>query len=81
MRVSDAVALWEFDPPLRSKSDLVTCPADDAGCGEASPLAEWLESTVYCELCSEHAAIVCPRCEEAFDHVWGPTFAVASASG
>jgi ribosomal protein S27E len=45
----------------------VKCPE----CGETSPATEWEDTYVYCELCGDHAGIRCPKCSEAFEHVWG----------
>lgn len=27
--------------------------------------------SVGCEDCGEHSAVMCPKCGEYFDHVWG----------
>jgi Zn finger protein HypA/HybF involved in hydrogenase expression len=63
---------WKFDPKLTSEADLVKCPE----CQASSPIKDWEGGSVYCELCGDHDAIVCPNCDESFDHVWGPTFEV-----
>ena len=34
----------------------------------------------YCEDCGDHSALVCPKCDERFDHVWGPTFRIKKES-
>jgi len=46
---------------------LWTCPA----CHQTSPAAEWQESRVPCDDCGSHDGRECPRCNRAFDHVWG----------
>ena len=56
--------LWNFSEPLSPDSQ-VQCPE----CREWSPISDWREGSVYCEDCGEHTAIVCPACEERFDHV------------
>lgn len=61
----DAESLWSFTAPITEES-LIECPE----CKEASPLSEWQESEVYCEDCGSHAAMMCPKCEERFDHVY-----------
>lgn len=67
---------WRFDPELQSDNDLVRCPE----CDEWYPLSEWTEGFTWCELCGEHAALVCPTDEpefgHRFDHVWSPIFDV-----
>lgn len=63
--------LWTFDAPP-SDGCRVVCHGRQA----ASPLAAWREGWVYCEDCGEHAALVCPACEERHDHVWAKTFHV-----
>lgn len=68
MKAKEAWA-WEFTQELSNSSE-VRCP----DCKEWSPLAEWNESEVFCEDCGDHAAMQCPKCEERFDHVHGPTF-------
>ena len=61
MTLTDA-SLWDFSEPLTPDSS-VQCPE----CHEWSPIADWREGSVYCEICSEHTAIVCPKCLEQFD--------------
>lgn len=75
MDVDDSRA-WEFDKPLQSDADMVECPE----CATLSPLSAWREGEVYCELCGDHAAMICPACDEFFDHVYGPTFKVELAT-
>lgn len=50
----------------------ILCPE----CNEYSKIARWVEVTVPCELCGDHYAIVCPVCEEHFDHVYAKPFIV-----
>ena len=78
MDVDDARLWWNFLPGLQSEEDLVKCPDED--CGKESPLKEWTVGSVGCELCGDHDAMVCPECEEMFDHVWSPTFEVTHVS-
>jgi hypothetical protein len=64
---------WRFDPNLQSDNDLVRCPE----CDKWYPLSEWIESSVGCQDCGEHAAMECPADRDHyFDHVWSPTFDV-----
>jgi len=63
MTVEEAWA-WRFEPELQEKSE-VLCPE----CKEWSDISDWSEGSVFCELCGEHATMVCPKCEEQFDHV------------
>ena len=71
MTADDAQRLWYFDANV-SDGDVVRCPE----CKADTPLAAWREGEVYCEDCGDHAAMVCPSCDERFDHVHGPTFHV-----
>lgn len=70
MKAKD-VGSWSFDGDVENDS-IIECPR----CGEATPLMEWHECDVPCDECGSHSAMVCPECEEAFDHVWGPEFHV-----
>lgn len=72
MDLVDARWTWTFDKRLETEEDLVECPI----CKVYSRLHEWIDGEVYCELCGEHRAMVCPECDEAFDHVWSPEFRV-----
>lgn len=63
---------WRFSRPITDDA-VVQCPE----CSEWAPLAAWEETDVYCDSCGDHAAMRCPTCLHAFDHVWGPVFAVA----
>lgn len=47
--------------------EAIICPE----CGETSPIEEWIDCEVGCEMCGDHEAIKCPRCEERFEMVWG----------
>lgn len=73
--------LWDFDAEPAETSE-VECP----DCRGWSPLADWRESEVYCEDCEvycedcgTHPSIVCPRCEEHVDCVYGPELRVRHA--
>jgi hypothetical protein len=57
--MSTATEEFEFDS--------LVCPE----CEDKSPTSEWPDCDVYCEDCGEHVAVMCPRCEERFDCVWG----------
>lgn len=46
---------------------ILFCPK----CEEASPLGEWSDCEVGCELCGTHDGVKCPKCGESFEHVWG----------
>ena len=65
MTAEDTRCLWKFTTELFNES-IVICP----DCKVPSPLSEWNEGEVYCEDCGSHAAMVCPRCEDRFDHVY-----------
>lgn len=39
-------------------------------CGAATPTDQWRETSVACEDCGDHAAILCPSCEEPVDLVY-----------
>ena len=68
MDITD-MKLWEFNPPLDGGCE-IKCPE----CDEWSPPEEWKEGEVGCEDCGSHSAMVCPKCDERFDHVFSPTF-------
>jgi hypothetical protein len=72
MELTDANPWWTFEPPLQSNADKVVC----SECSVASPLSEWREGEVYCEVCGDHSAMICPNCEEPFDHVRAKPFEV-----
>lgn len=62
--------VWEFNPGLEEYSE-IECPE----CKKWSLYNEWKkEVEVYCGYGGEHSAIMCPKCEELFDHVWCDTF-------
>ena len=65
----DQYALWTFKPALVAGAE-VECPK----CAAWTSVDDWRVSEVPCELCGDHAALVCPSCYEAFDHVWGEEF-------
>jgi protein-arginine kinase activator protein McsA len=58
---TDNLMWFPDDEPLR-------CPE----CHEDVKRADWIGTSVGCSDCGDHAAIECPQCGEAFDHVWGP---------
>jgi hypothetical protein len=65
MAEKDLLSGWG-DVPLTA--DLMwKCPE----CGEKSPIEDWYETEVYCEMCGDHDARGCPKCDELYDHVWG----------
>ena len=64
--------LFDFDVEPTTEDSVVECP----GCHEPSALREWVDTEVYCEDCGSHSAMGCPKCDEEFDHVNGPTFHV-----
>lgn len=70
MKIKD-LWLWRFDKDPYEGCSII-CPE----CKETSPHAEWSESEVGCELCGEHTAIKCPKCDERFDHVDSETFQI-----
>jgi len=39
-------------------------------CGETSPVEDWREIELGCGVCGTHDARQCPKCDEAYDHVW-----------
>ncbi len=57
---------WAAPTAAKCKGQWV-CP----DCKEPSPIGEWLEHQVPCELCGEHDGRMCPECEEVFDHIEG----------
>lgn len=63
--------MWTFDKPANGDSKII-CP----DCKNAFALKTWVDTEVYCEDCGSHAAIQCPGCGHAFDHVWSPVFKV-----
>jgi hypothetical protein len=72
MEVEDIKKWWATLPQENLKEGCeLKCP----DCGEWASHKEWEECEVYCEDCGyEHAAMKCPNCEEAFDHVWSEPF-------
>jgi hypothetical protein len=59
---------YDFEPTLTAES-LIECPE----CEEWSPLSDWRAAYVGCEICGEHDAIACPRCNWGVDSVIKPT--------
>lgn len=57
---------FDLDPQVESERDSVLCQE----CNTWSPLKEWTETEVGCEDCGSHAAMKCPECDYAFDHVY-----------
>jgi len=66
--------LWNFAPREPKDGDDVQCP--EPGCLAWSPLADWREIDIPCELCGDHPGLVCPVCYEAQDHVFDHLFQV-----
>ena len=71
MKAIDVTYTWQFDKPITDGS-IIECPE----CNKSTPLSDWVESAVDCDICGDHASIVCPECCEHFDHVWAPVFKV-----
>ena len=72
MKADDFNFLWNIEAYEGCE---VECPE----CKEWSKIEDWRETELYCELCGDHAAAVCPECDVAFDHVWGPRFETRDA--
>ena len=70
MRI-DELDFWLFAEDPHEGCE-IECPS----CKTWNSHKNWREGEVYCEDCGEHSAIICPNCEEYFDHVWSPTFEV-----
>lgn len=54
------------------ENTIIKCPE----CNEWTSIKEWKEGETYCEDCGSHYGIICPKCEEIFDHVWHPDFEI-----
>lgn len=63
--------LWKFIGELSDDSNILCCE-----CNNATPLSDWREGDVYCEDCGDHAALICPACEERHDHVFCKPFQI-----
>jgi hypothetical protein len=63
--------LWEFDKELKEDC-LIKCPE----CNKFNNHKLWTEGEAECDDCGSHAAIICPECDEYFDHINGPTFEI-----
>ncbi len=68
MKIED-FCLWDFEPDLFEGCEIF-CP----DCKDWSSHEEWSEGEIGCELCGSHSALICPKCDEYFDHVHGPLF-------
>ena len=68
---SKEMCWWDFNADINDNSK-IKCHE----CKEVSSISEWTESEVYCELCGEHSAIKCPKCDERFDMIGSPVFEV-----
>lgn len=55
---------WYFARPGNG-DPVLTCTDDE--CGHSAPSSKWAETAVYCEVCGEHFAAVCPKCDEVYD--------------
>lgn len=64
MKPSDAT-IFSFTGPLTE-----TCEVRCNQCEEFSPLAEWSEDEVSCDVCGDHSAMRCPKCWHCEDGVW-----------
>lgn len=64
MKSGDVRSFWSFDAPVADDSE-IHCHE----CGEWSLLAEWERGYVDCDTCGDHDAMVCPKCDEHYDHV------------
>lgn len=49
--------MWSFDAVLTDES-VIVCP----GCGQSSPIVDWVAGTFECDLEHEHETARCPRC-------------------
>ena len=56
---------WRFTTEPTEGCEL-RCPT----CGEFSHHTLWTEVDVPCEDCGDHAALCCPKCGDAIDHVY-----------
>ena len=56
---------FDFTQELTDNSQ-IKCPE----CKEWSLATEWKHIPVYCNVCGDHPGILCPKCDELFDHVW-----------
>ena len=45
---------------------IVQCPE----CEHICKAKKWRNTTVPCEDCGEHSAVICPNCDEVFDTVF-----------
>ncbi len=41
-----------------------------AECGLWSQVWRWKHTEIFCEICGDHEALMCPECMEHFDCVW-----------
>ena len=62
---------WNFSKELEETS-MIECPE----CKKLAPPRDWKEGEVGCEDCGTHSAIICPNCDEYFDHVSNRVFNV-----
>lgn len=62
---------FDFSGTLTPQSKIL-CPE----CLEYSAAIEWKHWDAYCEICGDHAAIVCPKCDDFLDHVWTNTLTI-----
>ncbi len=71
MNAQDIAFYFEVIPgeSLRNGCEL-KCPS----CKGWAIHTDWIETTVPCDLCSEHTAMRCPNCYEDFDHVHSKPF-------
>lgn len=70
MELSDFYS-YKFSQPIIFPSSILC-----SECKEFSPFQEWREGEVWCEDCGEHSALICPKCEHHYDHVWAKEFEV-----
>ena len=61
---------WKFNPPDLTEGDEIQCPE----CRQFSSHKDWNEGEIFCEECGEHFAVVCPKCNKAYDSVGQLTF-------
>lgn len=63
--------LWyfEFSEELTDESQIL-CEE----CGEWSLAKDWINLEIQCDICGDHPGIMCPKCDEVYDHVWSDEF-------
>lgn len=68
----EQIKLWKWIPKEPTDHDDVFC----SECKQWSEFRYWRLGEIPCESCDTHLVIICPICDEYYDHVYAEPFEV-----